>query len=95
MPNANSVFSGILVVGERDNVTKAVSYINKTVERALDRVAQSKQEREEREASYSEMREQARAEAEQADMEPWMLNYVKDKSSSNVLDLDTAFPAVS
>ena len=53
IPNSSSVYTGILVVGEQENVTKAIAYINKVIEKAL-------APREEKPSEF-EKREQARA----------------------------------
>lgn len=94
IPNATTIYEGVLIVGEQENVIKASAYITKTIEKAIEKSAQYKQEREDKYAAATEQREQARAAEEQAEMEPWMRTYVKDPRTSNVLDMD-AFPAMS
>ena len=89
IPNTNSAHTGVLVVGEADNVAKAAAYVEKVIEKAL----APKEPREEKPTEF-EQREQARQAEEQADIEPWMRTYIKDPATSNVLDMD-AFPAMS
>lgn len=87
IPNAASLHTGILVVGEQDGVTKAVVYINKVIEKAL-------APREEKPSEF-EKREQARVQEEQEEVEPWMRSYIKGPTEAATIDIsEAAFPTL-
>lgn len=87
IPNANSIHTGVLVVGEKDGVSKACAYINKIVEKAL-------APREEKPSEF-ELREQERVEQEDDEFnKPWMQTYIKDPTQQVALDFNE-FPGLA
>jgi hypothetical protein len=79
IPGPFSLHEHVLVVGEPDDVRRAVTYINKVVEKALE----PKQSAEE--IIATEAAAAVAVDAEEEVLEPWMESYIK-KGGSSTLD---------